>query len=188
MIGVLAMEARRCPRCDATTVIPGYVANGEGMANGFVPVGTQAGGIILRGVKQTFLACWTCGHVAISVAPEELRAHIESHGNELIKQHVERIKAGPYFDLPDCSEARKAADGVIQIDFLIMEGRHREATRLFRELTGKTWDQAIDGIRGWRDLKRAEKLARFGWVLKNASKPDQSEVPSHPMHDRLLDG
>jgi hypothetical protein len=182
------MEARRCPRCDATTVIPGYVPSGEGVANYFAPYGTQGGGVIVRGVKQSFLACWSCGHVAISVAPEELRAHIERFGNELIQQHVERIEAGPYHDLPDCSEARKAADGVIQIDSLIMEGKQREATRLFRELTGKTWDEAIDGIRGWRDLKRAEKLARFGWCPKNMSKPDQSEVPGDPMHDRLLDG
>jgi hypothetical protein len=181
------MEAARCPRCNATTVIPGYVPSGEGVANSFVPYGTRAS-VALRGVKQTFLACWSCGHVTTSVAPEELRAYIERYGNELSKQHVERIEAGPYHDLPDCSEARKAADGVIQIDSLIMVGRQPEATRLFRELTGKTWDQAIDSIRGWRDLKRAEKLALFGWCPKNSSKLDQSEALGHPMHDRLLDG
>ena len=118
---------------------------------------------------------------------EELRAHIGRYGNELIQQHVKRIDAGPYHDLPDCSEARKAADGVIQIDILMMEEKQPEATRLFRELTGKTWDQAIDSIRGWRDLKRAEKLALFGWAPRT-SKPDLSEVLAHPMHDRLLDG
>ena len=124
----------------------------------------------------------------MSVAPEELRAYIERYGNELIQQYVERIQAGPYHDLPDSSEARKAADGVLQIDSLIMEGRQPEATRLFRELTGKTWDQAIDSIGVWRDLKRAEKLARCGWCLNDTAKPDQSEVLSHPMRDRLLDG
>jgi hypothetical protein len=77
---------------------------------------------------------------------------------------------------------------VIQIDILMMEEKQPEATRLFRELTGKTWDQAIDSIRGWRDLKRAEKLALFGWCPKNTSKPDLSEVLAHPMHERLLDG
>jgi hypothetical protein len=178
------MEAGRCPRCDATTVIPGYVPSGEGVvANSFVPYGTRA-----RGVKQTFLACWSCGHVSMSVAPEELRAYIKRYGNELIQQHVERIEAGPYHDLPDSSEACKAADGVFQIDSLIMEGRQPEATRLFRELTRKTWDQAIDSIRVWRDLKRAEKLAWFGWSPKITSKPDRSEELSHPMLGPLLNG
>jgi hypothetical protein len=124
----------------------------------------------------------------MSVAPEELRAYIKRYGNELIQQHVERIEAGPYHDLPDSSEARKAADGVFQIDSLIMEGKQPEATRLFRELTGKTWDQAIDSVRVWRDLKRAEKLAWFGWGPRITSKPDRSEELSHPMHDPLLDG
>jgi len=182
------MEAGRCPSCDATTLVPGYVPSGEGAALRFVPYGTQAGGVNLRGVKQTFLACWSCGHVSLSVAPAELRAYIAANGNELSKQRAKRIEAGPYHDLPDCSEAHTAADGVIQIDSLIMEGRHPEATRLFRELTGKTWDEAIDGISRWGNLKRAEKLALFGWCPKDPSKSEQSELLSHPMHDRLLDG
>jgi hypothetical protein len=177
------MEAGRCPKCNATTVIPGQIPVNLGVANCLVPNGTLVGGVNL-----TFLACWSCGHVALSVKPEELRGYLGRSGSALIQQHVKRIEAGPYHGLPDCAEARKAADGVIQIDCLIMEGKQPEATRLFRELTGKTWDQAIDDIRGWRDLIRAEKLARFGWAPKSTSKPDQSELLGHPMHDRLLDG
>jgi hypothetical protein len=188
MIGGLAMEAGRCPSCNAATVIPGYLSSGaEWQANCFVPFGIR-GGVALRRGKHGFLGCWSCGHVSLSVAPEELRAHIASSGNELINQHIKRIEVGPYHDLPDHSEARKAADGVIRIDFLVMEGKQPEATRLFRELTGKTWDEAIDNLRDWHDRKREEKLAFFGWCPKNTSKPDPSEAPGHPMHDRLLDG
>jgi hypothetical protein len=55
-------------------------------------------------------------------------------------------------------------------------------------LTACTWDEAIDAVRGWHNLKRAEKLARFGWCPKGAPEKDDPEGRDHPMRDPLLDG
>jgi hypothetical protein len=185
------VETERCPKCDAPTVIAGHLATpGEGGANlCSVPRNTR----FLRwksgvGVPVSFLSCSSCGHLWTSLAPEELRAFIEKYGEELAKQQLESFEAGPDHDLPDCPEAREAADGVAEIDALVRADRQGEATRRYRELTRTKWDEAVDAVRGWRHLKRDRKLAMLGWRPKGSHQDDDPDVPDHPMRDRLLDG
>jgi hypothetical protein len=121
------------------------------------------------------------------LAAVKLRANIETYGNELIKQHIEPSISGPYQGLPDIPEARQAADGVAEIDALVLAGRGGEVRR-YRDLTNTTWDQALEVVRGWRDLKRAQKLALFGWHPKGKAQPDETALRDHPMRDRFLDG
>jgi hypothetical protein len=135
-----------------------------------------------------FLACSACGHVWTTLAPDKLRDFIQTYGTELIRQHLRTLEAGPNHDLPDTPEAREAGIRVAEIDALLLAGRQPEATRRYRQLTATTWDQAIDALRGWADLKRAEKLARFDWCPKDKSLADDQEGLDHPMRDRQLDG
>ena len=69
---------------------------------------------------------------------------------------LETSISGPYHDLPDIPEARQAGDCVVEIDALVLAGNGLEAFRRFRQLTGKTWDEAHATIPTWFDLKRAE--------------------------------
>jgi hypothetical protein len=89
--------------------------------------------------------------------------------------------------LPVTPDAIEAAQKVAEIDALVLL-RQSEATRRYRDLAACTWDQAINDVRGWHNLKRAEKLARFGWVLKEPRRKDDPEGRDHPMRDPLLDG
>jgi hypothetical protein len=118
---------------------------------------------------------------------DKLRSFIAANGTELLKQKLGAFAADPYHGLPDCTEAREAADGVAEIDALVLAGRPREATGRYRHLTHTTWDQALKVIPRWPDLGRAEKLALFGWHPKDAKQDDKS-VPEHPMRDPWLDG
>ena len=135
-----------------------------------------------------FLCCWSCGHVWGSLAPEELRVFIEDHGREVAKQHRDASEFGSDHGLPDRPEARRAAQGVSEIDALVLSGRKREARRRYRQLTGSTWYQALMAFRGWHDLERARKLALFGWSPKDESQAGKSATLGHPLKDRLLDG
>jgi hypothetical protein len=74
-------------------------------------------------------------------------------GDELAKQDMELAGAEPGHSLPDMPQARGAAQGVAEIDALIRAEKRAEATRRYQDLTAATWNQAIDTIRGWRDLK-----------------------------------
>jgi len=61
----------------------------------------------------------------------------------------------------------QAHDAVARIDALIRQGKQPEATRLFREVTGITWDQAHDVIERWGAYSPAEKerwLQLHRWV------------------------
>jgi hypothetical protein len=179
------VEAGRCQSCGESTLVLGHPVGGEGsQVFGFSPAATHAS-VKLR---VAFHACTSCGHVWAMVAPDELRIAIERHGRELIKQQLESSVDGPYHDLPDIPEARKAADGVAEIDALILTGHGLEAVRRFRQLTGKTWDEVHATIPNWFDLKRTRKLAFFGWNPKGKLDEDDFGVREHPMRDRLLDG
>jgi hypothetical protein len=70
----------------------------------------------------------------------------------------------------------------------VLAGNGLEAVRRFRQLTGKTWDEAHATIPTWFDLKRARKLAFFGWNPKGKLDVDDSALREHPMRGRLLDG
>jgi hypothetical protein len=122
------------------------------------------------------------------LAPERLRVFIKRYGTELAKQHLESLVAGPYHGVPDDLEARAAAEGVAEVDALVLAERQGEATRRYRELTGTTWDQAVDVIHGWHNLERAKKLALCGWCPKDSPQAKDSEVRDHPMLDHRLDG
>jgi len=179
------MEACRCKICGNPTLVQGYLVGAEGnLGYGFTPAFSHSH---VR-LKAAFNACTSCGHIWASVAPEELRKAIDRHGRELAKQHLECSVSGPYRDVPDVPEARKAADGVAEIDTLMLAGNQLDATRRLRQLTSCTWDDAIEAVRGWVDLERVRKLALFGWRPKRKEFATEGGVYDHPMRDRLLDG
>jgi hypothetical protein len=180
------MEACRCQSCGKPTVVPGHLVGTEGsQVWGFVPALTRSQ-VMLR---VAFHACVSCGHVWAKVEPAEVRNAIEKRGKELIKQHLETCVSGPYRDLPDVPEARSAAEGVAEIDYLILAGNQLDATRRFRQLSGCIWDEAIDLIRGWVGLERAHKLVLLGWRPQGKDLDNESgRLQDHPMRDRVLDG
>jgi hypothetical protein len=183
------VEAIRCPQCGAMTVVSGRFVQSP---LGFVPSDTRfllsQNGVALR--CDTVRACVSCGHVwnNMSLDPAGLRAFIRSHGGELAWQHLESLEFGPYRGLPDTPEARAAADQAAEIDSLVREGKQADATRRLRALRHTTWDDAINTLRRWRDLKREDKLALFGWRDKHGSNDEDAALLKHPMHDALLDG
>jgi hypothetical protein len=179
------MEAKRCPMCQKSMVI---VGSGRAVDRSvtFVPSGIQPS-VFEPGVPPTWNACLACGHLWASVAPQSLRAFIAARGSELLKQHVDQLDRGPAYDLPDFLKARQAAEKVAEIDGLILAGRQTEATRRYRELTRATWDRALETMRGWRNLKRPEKLALLGWAPDEKASAVISEANGHPMADHWLD-
>ncbi len=175
-----------CEKCGAATVLPGYLrthGDFDGQAY-FLPAGATRG----AGVQVVFRACWSCGHVWTSLGPEALRDSVCAHGNELTRQHLIRCEEGPYHDLPDISEARRAGDGVAEIDQLMLEGNSVEAARRYRHLTGQIWDDVHAAMRQWIDLPRDRKLALFGWSPKKRPEDAPASLRDHPMRDRALDG
>jgi hypothetical protein len=183
VVGAIAMKSWRCPNCQSSTVLLGHLWNGEFVANRFVPTQTRSHGV---GLKHHFRCCWSCGHIWASVDPEQLRACIEQHGNELVREQLQPFARDPYYGLPACPEAHEAAKGVAEIDGLVFEGKVIEAIRRYRELTHTKWGPAGDDIRAWHNLKRAKKLALFGWHSKDAITDDASLLKD-PMRDRWLD-
>ncbi len=120
--------------------------------------------------------CVSCGHLWSSIDPQALRDYIQAHGSELLKQRIDESDHGPYRGLPDSELAHEIADKVAEIDALVQCGKPGAAGR-YRELRGVTWDQAIKETRNWRDLKRDEKLAFFGWEPKKKQPVDDLESP-----------
>jgi hypothetical protein len=186
------METQRCPKCESSIVMScAVLAQGQGGGNVcLVPFRSRTfrlkAGV---GFSSGFFACLSCGHVWTTVPPDEILAFIETHGTELVRQHLESLRVGPGHDLPGTPEAIEAAQKVADIDALVLlDGRQPEATRRYRELAACTWDEAIGAVRGWHNLKRAEKLARFGWVVKEGHAKDTPDGHDHPMRDALLDG
>jgi hypothetical protein len=104
----------------------------------------------------------SCGHVWMTLDLKDLRVHARMHANELIRQHLESLEHGPHRGLPDSAEAREVDDQVAAIDCLLITGKQGEATRRYRERTGCTWDEALEKIREWPDLKRSVKLSLLG--------------------------
>lgn len=116
------MPTNRCQNCGEATVVPGQllVSDGGGIY-GFARAFTRSH----VKVRVAFHACSSCGALWASVAPDELRNTIETHGRELVKQHLASGISGPYHGLPDIAEARQAADGVAEIDGLMLAGKCR---------------------------------------------------------------
>ncbi|QEH36197.1 hypothetical protein OJF2_47570 [Aquisphaera giovannonii] len=187
------MEAEHCPACGKTLSMLGVARTlGEAAASQFVPnyvrsLRSWRDGVTLREGAR-FRCCLSCGHVWANLKPEELRAFIVAHGDELAKQALARGDAEAWYDLPDHPEARRAAEAVGEIDALFLAEKTAEAVRRFRELSGRTWDEAIEATRNWRAKRRAEKLALFGWQSKSPSGDVGERWAVHPLHDPLLDG
>ena len=93
-------------------------------------------------------------------SPEELRSAIEIHGTELFKQHLVSAQSGRYRDLPDIPEAMQAADGVAEIDSLVLAGNGLEAARRFRHLTGTIWDEVHAIVADWANTAEPRNDAR----------------------------
>jgi hypothetical protein len=181
------MEAKHCPMCQASTVLVGSVYS-EGGALAFAPTGSH---VPLWGLNfpLRWNTCLSCGNVWTSVNVQGVRAAIEASGSELLKQQVERLDHGPHHDVPSVPGALKASERVAEIDDLFLAGKEVEATRRFHELTGCTWDETVDSLRGWRQFKRAKKLALFGWQTeKKPAAAGAGGTSEHPMADRWLDG
>ncbi len=178
------MEKHLCPNCKSSTVVPGPFWTGVLSGHWLFSSHTSGHGVSLT---RNFLCCWSCGHVWTSVDPAKLRACIETNGNELIKEQLEPFARDPFYGLPDFPEARQAANGVAEIDNLVLEGRIVEAIRRYRELTHTKWGPAGDVIRAWHNLKRLRKLALFGWHEKEEA-IDKKTLAVDPMRDRWIDG
>jgi hypothetical protein len=164
------MEAVCCPRCSASTVIAGSLGGWRGIKPRFVPLNTRLvhwdEGIALH--VGELHCCSSCGLTWTSLEADKVRELVEAYGD----------------DLAVSPAACAALSGVAEIDALAQA----EATRRYRELTHATWDEAINAVRDWHLLNRAEKLARFGWHPKKAPQAHQSNPLDHPMRDHWLDG
>ena len=182
------MEVKRCPNCAGPKTLPGRVVCGDGQGAFLSPVGAANGWKIGVPISAGFHCCLGCGHVWSSLAPEQVLRFIGAHGTDLGKQYLETVLKGPYHDLPDHPGAREAADRAAEIDELVVSWQDAAATRRYRDLTGKTWDQSIADIRRWRDHDRAKKLALFGWCPDEKADGKEPEFEGHPLRDRWLDG
>lgn len=186
-----AREIERCPRCGSERVMRGTLTpmGRGGDANYFVPRDAsffrRKDGVCLR---HGSVCCMACGLVWSSVDLNELQDFVEKYCDEMTRLDM---KAALGLDdsephAPGTPEALiRAKQGVAEIDALVRADRSAEATRRCRELTSATWDQAIDALRHWRDLKTEQKLALFGWTPKDLPTNDE---PGHPLHDAILDG
>lgn len=183
------MEVLRCPGCGGPKILPAQVLSGEGNAIFLYPAGASSVrwdlGVALSG---GFHCCLNCGLVWNRLNPEQIQEFLGNHGTELGKQYLETVLKGPYHDLPDDPGARQAADRATEIDALLVSWRDGAATRRYREMTGKTWDQALNDIKHWRKYPRAMKLALFGWPPEEKRQDKGREGRTHPMRDPWLDG
>jgi hypothetical protein len=178
------MEAKRCPVCNTSRVLAGSIKGGESSLT-FVPTGIP-GSLFETGVPLIWHVCLACGYAWGSVTPQALRHFVEVRGGELLKQHIERLDKGVGHDLPDFLKSHQADEHVAEIDELVLAGKRAEATRRYRELSRATWDQAIETMQGWRNLKRDQKLALFGWPPEE-KRPVPTSVSDHPMVDPWID-
>lgn len=186
------MEVESCPNCASAKTLPGHLHSGGGGGAFLTPlILTPVGAGIQRigvTVSSGFHCCLSCGRVWGRLNPDQVQAFIGTHGTKLGKQCLETLLKGPYHDLPDHPAAREAAEHVAEIDALMVAGQKGVATRRYRDLTGKTWDEAIADMLHWSARERAEKLALFGWCPKEKPDDKHGQPVSHPMRDRWLDG
>ena len=77
--------------------------------------------------------------------------------------------------------------GVAEIDALVLAGHLPAATRRLRELTGRTWDEAVNSMRNWRASKRRAKARDIGMGFEGPFKENGIEGGRAP-HARSLVG
>jgi hypothetical protein len=175
------MESERCPGCGRATVVAGSVnfpVEGHARCGStFVPRESPAYSsnvwVFTTGVYH---ACVSCGHLWSAVDAGALRRFIQVHGNELAKQQLDEFVHGPYRGLPDLAFARDIGDRVAEVDASMLSGKPGAVGR-YRDLKGVTWDQALKDMKNWRDLRREEKLALFGWEPKKKEPVDDLASP-----------
>jgi hypothetical protein len=172
--------------CEGSVVLPGSVMAGFATPLSFVPHGIRPS-LSEQGITMTWVACLSCGHAWLQVAPQDLRACVASRGTELLKHRLARLDHGPHHDLPDLPGAIQAADWVAEIDDLVLAGKPVEATRRYHALSGRTWDETLETMREWRDLKLAVKLSRLLPRSEEKPKLAATDGENHPMSDRWLD-
>ena len=175
------MDQASCPRCGQPTVLAGHLIEG-GHSTGpprFLPEQVQMR--LFTGqwwgveVAGKFRSCLACGLVWSELDANRLVAFVQEHGSELDRDQLAEWDGGPMRGLPDTEAARAVVARVAEIDHHVRSAQPGEATRRYREWTGVTWDEAVAIVKRWRDLSRAEKLARFGWLAKKARPDDLAE-------------
>ena len=122
------------------------------------------------------------------VNPDQLHAFVEAYADELTKQHILANRSSDVEDSQECAELQAAIHAMTEIDALFLSGLNSEATRRYRQISGGTWDQAIDTVRNWHQQTRSQKLALFGWQPKASVKDQMLARHDHPMRDPQLDG
>jgi hypothetical protein len=85
-----------CPRCGAEPTTGGFipVSRGSGPVC-FIPEGCRKTwwSMGVRFHESPFFACLACGLVWSSLQPDELRAHVETHGDAKAKCRLPASKA-----------------------------------------------------------------------------------------------
>ena len=174
------MNRISCPHCGTNSVVDGQMSTGDERSSvpRFSP--NQMRSKLFSAIRPLEIrchACLACGSVWSTVDPQALRSLIVTHGSELAVQEIDELEGGPMRGLLDTTLARQVAANVAEIDHLVRSDKTNEAVRRYRDLAGVTWDQALAATRSWRDLRREEKLARFGWVAKKAGMADDLADP-----------
>lgn len=183
--GDYVVEKPTCPACCSGVVVSGPVRTGEYAGHGFVPRGLKGWNTAYVPINPEFFACADCGMVWTNVVAGALPGFLERNLGPLGMECYRALRDGPGWDLPGHETAQAAARAVAEINDLMLRDRQPEATRKYRDLSGRTWDEASHAIFRWKKLTRAEKLALFGWEVKDK---EGRIAGAHPLHDRLLDG
>lgn len=181
------MKTDVCPKCSAPTVITGQLTAWRGdPADTFIPPNVRfvrwRKGVPLDNTPSR--VCTSCGLVWTTLDPASLRAFITDYGDALSKEDLELAPPAPLVPPPSA----EAVQSVDEIDDLVRSGHQPRAVQRYHELTGGTWDQAIDALRVWRHSTRDQRLALFGWRPKPTPEPGHPAPTPHPLHDRRLDG
>ena len=96
---VRQMTSIRCPKCQSGSTTTGFVPGSRvGGPLCFIPKGCRKTWFWL-GVRflnsPPFFACLSCGLVWSELKADELRAHIERHGDQSAKARLPKLNLGP---------------------------------------------------------------------------------------------
>jgi hypothetical protein len=168
------MQEAACPRCHGSASVSMEIvcANADGARSRGLGFGLRPrhckGCLGPAALAAPFSACLSCGLVWSDMEPRSLRAFILARGDELARQHLDRLEQGPLRDLPDIDAARAIGAAIAEVDTLAIADS-TAAVRRYRELRGVTWDQALRDVKAWPRLTRREKLELFGWTPKKTA-------------------
>lgn len=185
------MELKRCPQCDATTVIEGELQSPSDSQRRFLPrmlrsVWWGRGGVVA--CSDNACACYSCGLIWTTVRPIELRAVLERKTDRSGRRLLRKLERGPCHDLPEIPEAELAGLRVAAIEIRMRSRNQTDAAILVGEFLDVDAKTARTVIRYWDDRTRAQKLALFGWQQSGRARLPASRAIDHPMRDDELDG